>query len=103
MAAKNKIQIQKSAYMRGYFSEGADKSDGILGDIKEGFDMASDLPIDDAFVQAKLPFYGPNAWPEELPEFKRVMTEYHAQMLGFGKRLLKIPGFRSLHRRAPFF
>ncbi|MCF8995120.1 hypothetical protein GIV29_13510, partial [Pseudomonas carnis] len=33
--AKEKIEIHKSPYMRGYFSEGADKSDGILGDVKE--------------------------------------------------------------------
>lgn len=45
--------------MRGYFSEGADKSDGILGDVKEGFDMAADLSLDDEFVKAKLPFTAP--------------------------------------------
>ena len=88
--AKEKIEIHKSAYMRGYFSEGADKSDGILGDVKEGFDMATDLPLDDAFVKAKLPFYGPNVWPEELPDFKLAMTEYHSQMLAFGKKLLNV-------------
>lgn len=88
--SKEMIEIHKSPHMRGYFSEGADKSDGILGDIKEGYDMATDLPLDDPYVKAKLPFYGPNVWPKELPEFKSVMTEYHTQMLVFGKRLLKV-------------
>lgn len=88
--SKERIEIHKSPYMRGYFSEGADKSDGVLGDIKEGFDMASDLALDDPYVVAKLPFYGPNVWPVELPEFKSVMTEYHAKMLMLGKSLLRV-------------
>lgn len=88
--AKEQIEIHKSPYMRGYFSEGADKSDGILGDVKEGFDMAADLPLDDEFVKARLPFYGPNVWPVELPGFRRAMTEYHSQMLTFGKKLLNV-------------
>lgn len=87
---KEKVAIRKSAHMRGYFSEGADMSDGILGDIKEGFDMASDLPLDDKLVKANLTFYGPNAWPENMPDFKAVMTDYHSQMLAFGMNLLKV-------------
>ncbi len=83
--AKEKIEIHKSPYMRGYFSEGADKSDGILGDVKEGFDMAADLSLDDEFVKAKLPFYGPNVWPGEFTDFQLAMREYHSQMLAFGK------------------
>ena len=87
---KQKIEIHRSPFMRGYFSEGADKSDGILGDIKEGFDMATDLPLDDPYVQAKIPFYGPNTWPSSLPSFKEVMNEYHRQTLEFGKSLLRV-------------
>lgn len=45
--SKDKVAINKSPYMRGYFNEGADKSDGILGDVKEGYDMAADLSLDD--------------------------------------------------------
>lgn len=88
--SKDKVAINKSPYMRGYFNEGADKSDGILGDVKEGYDMAADLSLDDEFVKAKLPFYGPNVWPVELPSFKVSMTEYHSQMLAFGMKLLKV-------------
>ncbi|WP_295479389.1 2-oxoglutarate and iron-dependent oxygenase domain-containing protein [uncultured Pseudomonas sp.] len=89
-AEKQKIEIHKSPFMRGYFSEGADKSDGVLGDIKEGFDMATDLPVTDPYVRAKLPFYGPNAWPAALPDFRHVMTDYHKQTLAFGKDLLRV-------------
>lgn len=86
---KLSIDIQKSKYMRGYFGHGADKSDGINDDVKEGYDMALDLPVDDPYVQAGLPFYGPNAWPSGLTEFKSVMNGYHAAMVGLGRRLLR--------------
>ncbi len=86
---KEKINIQKSRYMRGYFGHGADKSDGIVGDIKEGFDMAADLPFDNEYVKAKIPFYGPNVWPEKPPGFRNVLSEYHAAMLNLGLALLR--------------
>lgn len=86
---KESMDIQKSAHMRGYFSFGADKSDGIHGDIKEGFDLAADLPLDDPYVKAGLTFYGPNVWPQSLPDFKAVITEYHNSMLRVGRTLLK--------------
>ncbi|WMD18320.1 2-oxoglutarate and iron-dependent oxygenase domain-containing protein [Achromobacter seleniivolatilans] len=87
---KEEIEIHKSPYMRGYFSEGADKSDGVLGDIKEGFDMASEIALEDAYVKANLPFYGPNAWPASMPHFRSVMLGYHAQALDLGRRLLRV-------------
>ncbi len=91
MSAQEKelINIHKSKHMRGYFSFGADKSDGIHGDIKEGFDMASDIPLDDPYVKAGLAFYGPNVWPANLPNFKRVTTEYYTSMLQVGRLLLR--------------
>lgn len=87
---KNTLDIKLSSHMRGYFSYGADKSDGINGDIKEGFDMATDLPISDSYVVKKLPFYGPNIWPESLPEFKTIMNDYHRRHLGLGRIMLRL-------------
>lgn len=86
---KWEMDIQKSKYMRGYFSFGADKSDGINGDIKEGFDMALDLPASDPYVQQGLPFYGPNTWPRSLPAFKTTLNEYYSTMIALGGGLLR--------------
>lgn len=86
---KDKIHIEKSQYMRGYFSHGSDKSDGILGDKKEGYDMARDLPTSHPYVTSKLPFYGPNAWPDHPTQFQAAMIEYHQSMLDFGLSLLR--------------
>jgi isopenicillin N synthase-like dioxygenase len=99
---KEELDIQLSPYMRGYFSHGADKSDGINDDIKEGFDMATDLPVSDPYVVKKLPFYGPNVWPRSLPEFKTVMTEYHRRHLELGRALLRMFA-RGLHVPETFF
>lgn len=87
---KDSVEIHKSPYMRGYFNQGADKSDGVLGDVKEGFDMASDLPCDDPYVKEGLSFYGPNSWPDFMPSFKPVMIDYHTKALNLGLNLLKV-------------
>jgi isopenicillin N synthase-like dioxygenase len=86
---KEEVHIEKSMYMRGYFSAGSDKSDGILGDKKEGYDMARDLPITHPYVSSKIPFYGPNAWPKNPPDFRETMIEYHQSLLDFGLEMLQ--------------
>jgi isopenicillin N synthase-like dioxygenase len=74
--------------MRGYFGHGEDKSDGINDDIKEGFDLALDLPATDPIVQSGMPFYGPNVWPVCLPRFKPVLSTFYRHMLMLGMDLL---------------
>lgn len=90
LADKIALDITKSPHMRGYFGFGGDKSDGVHDDIKEGFDMAMDLPLDDPYVKEGLTFYGPNVWPPSLPQFKEVMTEYHRRHLHVGRALLRL-------------
>jgi len=89
---KQRLHINKSPYMRGYFAFGGDKSDGVNDDIKEGYDLALDLPADDPLVQAKLPFYGPNTWPADLPGFKTTINEYYDAMMRLGVNLLRLFG-----------
>lgn len=84
------MDIKNSKYMRGYFAYGADKSDGVHGDVKEGFDIASEVSPDDSYVVAGIPFYGPNVWPTQIPNFQNTITKYHAHMLNLGLRLLRL-------------
>lgn len=84
------LDITRSPHMRGYFGFGGDKSDGVRDDIKEGYDMAMDLPLNDPYVKEGLTFYGPNVWPPSLPQFKEVMTEYHQRHLQLGRALLRL-------------
>lgn len=89
LAAKQEHDISRSKYMRGYFGHGADKSDGVHDDIKEGFDLALDLPETDSYVRDRVPFYGPNNWPSGLPAFKPVIQGYYDAMMGVGMILLR--------------
>lgn len=68
---KMKIHISHSPYHRGYGPSGEENAYGSkVKDIKEVFDMALELPLDDEDVRAGKFFHGPNAFPEALPEFK---------------------------------
>lgn len=68
---KDKIHISKSPYHRGYFPEREENALGSeVPDLKEGFDMALELPPDDPDVAAGKPLHGPNVWPQALPEFQ---------------------------------
>ncbi|MFC5475323.1 isopenicillin N synthase family dioxygenase [Paraherbaspirillum soli] len=103
LTEKMSISNDKSPHMRGYFPVGAETPEyEAKGDLKEGFDMCSDLPPDDPDVLAGATLHGPNVWPPGLPGFKRTMTEYHAQMLHLSRRLLAVFA-RGLGKPDDFF
>jgi len=80
---KNEIHISKSIYHRGYVPSREENALGSeLKDIKEVFDMALELPMDDPDVIAKKFFHGPNAFPESLPEFKVAMLGLYDEWRG---------------------
>jgi isopenicillin N synthase-like dioxygenase len=69
------IHIAQSPYHRGYFPEGEENALGNpVADLKEGFEMALELSLDDPAVVAGKPFHGPNAWPEGLPAFRAALS-----------------------------
>lgn len=71
---KNEIHISKSLYHRGYVPPKEENAYGSdVKDIKEVFDMALELSPLDADVMSGKPFHGPNAWPNQIPEFKAIM------------------------------
>ena len=63
----------------------------IKGDLKEGFDLALELPIDDRDrLERHATLYGPNVWPENLPGFRQcVYDHYYLSMLALSHRLLE--------------
>jgi isopenicillin N synthase-like dioxygenase len=78
---KLEIHIAKSPYHRGYFPEGEENALGNpVADLKEGFEMALELPLDDPAVVAGKPFHGPNAWPARLPAFRTALTQMYDGM-----------------------
>lgn len=69
MEEKMKIYIGScpGANNRGYTPMFEEKL-SVKGDLKEGFDLALELPIDDRDrIERGATLYGPNVWPENLP------------------------------------
>lgn len=91
LAEKEKSAIEQSACHRGWFRIGGENLDPAkqtqTGDLKEGFKIGRDLPLDHERVKAKLPLHGPNMWPD-LPGWREVMQDYYDRMVALGKLLL---------------
>jgi isopenicillin N synthase-like dioxygenase len=65
------LHISNSLAHRGYFPIGQESAKGSdIADIKEGFDMALDLPLTDNAVMSGVPFHGPNIYPRNPTDFK---------------------------------
>ncbi len=86
---KNTYPIAASfPHQRGYvplFGEELGMDETV--DLKESFDLGIDLPADDRDVMAGVPFYSPNVWPDNMPEFKAAVTDYHDAMLELSRVL----------------
>ncbi len=84
------IHIRDSPNHRGYFPLQEELTDPALdGDLKEGFDMALELPADDPDVLAGKSLHGPNNWPADLPGFRDTLTQYYDVMVGLGRTLCR--------------
>lgn len=57
-------------------------------DLKEGFQIGLDLPLDHRAVRKDPQNYGPNQWPVGLPQFREITMGYVEDMLALSKRLM---------------
>jgi isopenicillin N synthase-like dioxygenase len=88
--AKMAIHIARSPHHRGYFPIFEENTDPTLtADLKEGFDMALDLPATDPHVKAGVPLHGPNVWPGGLPEFRPTLDRYYGEMRRLAGRMMR--------------
>lgn len=89
---KEKYAIENSACHRGWFRLGGENLDPAnqteTGDLKEGFKIGRDLPLDHERVKAGLPLHGPDVWPA-LPGWQAVMQDYYDRMVDLGTLLLR--------------
>jgi isopenicillin N synthase-like dioxygenase len=84
------IHIANSPAHRGYFPYFAENNDPANArDLKEGFDIARDLPADDARVLARKPLHGPNVWPADLPGFRETIEAYYAALMTLAGQLMQ--------------
>lgn len=84
---KNHVTLSKNN--RGYAAMLEENTDPTArGDLHESYDTALDVPADDPDVLAGKVLYGPNQWPENMPDFRSAMETYHAEMLKLSGHLL---------------
>lgn len=62
---------------------------GAPPDVKEGYLMGLDLPLDHPVVLRDPGNYGPNQWPAGIPDFEAVMSIYFQEMLRVSQQVLR--------------
>jgi isopenicillin N synthase-like dioxygenase len=77
-------------FRRGYMPQGINQHPGYAPDLKESYELALDLPLDDPDVAAGLPLHGPNRWPDEHPWLREAAERYFDETMALGKRLLRL-------------
>ncbi len=83
---KMKIHIGKSNIFRGYTPIGKELTNDKR-DWHESVDFGLDLSSDHPEVLAGKPLQGPNPWPENLPDFRKILTKHWDLMLNLGSRI----------------
>jgi isopenicillin N synthase-like dioxygenase len=79
--AKAEVSVAGSMCDRGWFDFGTENLDPDKqeeGDLKEGYRIGNDLPVDHPLVRQRIPFHGPNQWPTDVPGFRETMEAYFA-------------------------
>ncbi|CAG8188984.1 unnamed protein product [Penicillium nalgiovense] len=106
LETKEKYNQATGGFNRGYErlrSQNFEKR--TKGDLKEGFYLGKDLPLDDAYVVQRRFGQGPNKYPSEVPDprgFRRVMDEYHDAMIELAVAIMQVIA-RTLGLNEDFF
>jgi isopenicillin N synthase-like dioxygenase len=88
--AKAVVDMSRSICHRGYERLRAQTLEaGAPPDLKEGFYIGPDLPLDDPRVIKRQFQCGPNLWPQDMPAFRPTMQAYFAAMLDLSDRLMR--------------
>ncbi len=70
--------------LRGYIEPFGENTDpGKTRDLKECLDIGPER------AALEGPFFGPNQWPADFPEFRRLVFGYHQKMVELSKTLLR--------------
>ncbi|NKC33542.1 isopenicillin N synthase family oxygenase [Roseomonas sp. BU-1] len=91
LPAEERLRLKiDDRFRRGFMPQGINQHPGYAPDIKESYEFALDLPLDDPAVVAGLPLHGPNRWPPEHPWLRQAAEAYFDQTMALGKRLLRV-------------
>lgn len=92
LAVKMAYDIARQGSHRGYVPSGTLTAgpDAKQPDLQEGYEVRLELPADDPDYIAGSKIYGPNLWPENLPEFREQVYAYFESILDLGHVLFRI-------------
>lgn len=68
---------------RGWFPVGGELTSG-LADLKEGLYFGLELPVEDPRVRGGVPLHGPNLFPEEPGELRRLVLDWIERVTAVG-------------------
>lgn len=91
---KDKYNKDVGEFNRGYERLRSQNFEKLTkGDLKEGYFLAQDLPLDDPYVQARKWAQGPNKYPSEVKDphlWKKTVDEYHFAASKVAKNVLSV-------------
>ena len=87
--AEREADVMDARFRRGWMRQGINQHPGYAPDLKESYEFALDLPLNDPAVAAGLPLHGPNRWPAAHPWLREAAEAYFDATLALGKRLLR--------------
>ncbi|KAF8177027.1 hypothetical protein BJ912DRAFT_1063716 [Pholiota molesta] len=88
-STKMELDIHKSANFKGYTALlGENTNSESLGDLHEGFDIGYDVEASNSGKDGAMT--GGNVWPQNMPEFREVITNYYHRVLHVGKLLFPL-------------
>lgn len=91
LETKLALDWSRSPVRRGYEPMAMQTLDsGSPPDLKEAFVVGRELGPDHWLVREKVPFEGPNLWPEGLPGFREQMERYTGHMMALGQTLAEL-------------
>ncbi len=82
--------LMDTRFKRGFMPHGLSHSPGYDPDLKESFELALDLPLDDPDVEKGRLLHGPNRWPGDQPWLRATVEPYFHATMALGRRLLGI-------------
>lgn len=77
-------------YRRGFMPYGINQHPGFDPDLKESYEFATDLSLDDPDVKAGRPLHGPNRWPASAPWVQPAAEAYFEATKRVGRDLLRL-------------
>jgi len=87
---KAEVTVERSNCDRGWFDLGMENLDPDAqkeGDLKEGYRIGNDLSPDHPLVRRRVPFHGPNQWPEGVDGFRDTMEDYFSEVRDLAGRV----------------